>query len=758
MLFLFPFPTNIKEEENNEISDEPNDIQQTPAEDRLGYYPTSQAVGNTGWAPNWVPVPGYPPNQVMLAVDPKGNPAIKMGMLDFMNALQKVLVLLPSFPKIPIPTLTVTVDPGTSASGGPENIFQFILALIPSLPIPMLTIPKVTVQFGAAPVSEGASPAAKSAQPLDFVSMLLAAVKEKTNFVQNLTSTLFGSKSTTTAAPPTVAPSGGWGPVVAAPVPPPKPSYGWAPQPVATIPSYGWQQQPPAPAPTYWPSQAPSVAPTYGVPPPVPTYGVPQPAPTYGVAAPTQTPFGIPQPLPGFGPSPSPTVPQYIGGSPVQANPGYPSSSLQVPRANTQPFSNGQWLQNMFYQQQLANQASPKAPPPTSSIPQSSATPRNSLQNSAEVRSNYPAQGVSVPISSPPGEDYWNALWKYVNANYTAARGQQSVTQEPSTNILPPLSPQGREESESNAINDSNLNNDSTLNDPNSSQPTTEANDLESIHSAPNEQNNPNPMNAIDIDDKVIRQMYSDLFTKTIAETSTAPTMASASSGEGAGGGDNMLASASTLGSHVFRRTFTPSISNASTTEMPSTLNSTIGVNVTNSDSAVVSTVIRKKRLRLRRKWKAHMPTDEPEASGSHSIPKVEKSDQQQQSSDSEETDNITFSETIQIVEPPTSSTTEEPAASQVFTNSSEITTEIPENTSPSESEDYVNLNTGLSGVTETIKVDLPFSPMPENNELWNLLHSQPIQRRKRRNIKNDVILDSGKSHGLVDNDEKHAA
>ncbi len=111
-----------------------------------------------------------------------------------------------------------------------------------------------------------------------------------------------------------------------------------------------------------------------------------------------------------------------------------------------------------------------------------------------------------------------------------------------------------------------------------------------------------------------------------------------------------------------------------------------------------------------------------------------------------------------EILETPPESTTQSPALAQLeeSPDSRNTTTETtPADVMDGSTDDLY----GIDGVTENIKVELPFTPMPtyENNDLWEMLNAQPFRRRKKRSIKNnDVILDSGKSYGLVDQNENN--
>jgi len=181
-----------------------------------------------------------------MAMD-KDKMSLKMKITDLLAALAQTMKLLPRLPKIPLPTLYLQVSP-TSApvAGGPENIYQFILALIPN-PVAIIMgfipqIPSVTISVGAPPVIVNGKCTTcptpppsqnKTMPPIDFFSVLLTAYKETLNYKQ----AVFTSKppptstSTTTTAKPTI---------------PPNPSVGPA--------GYGWGQPSPAqlqPGPPY---------------------------------------------------------------------------------------------------------------------------------------------------------------------------------------------------------------------------------------------------------------------------------------------------------------------------------------------------------------------------------------------------------------------------------------------------------------------------------------------------------------------------
>lgn len=646
---------------------------ETPADDKTGLSITETTAGS-GWYPDWVPVPGYPPN-VLVGVGPHGKPALKLGIIDFMTALQKTLVLLPSFPKIPLPTLTVTVDPGTQATGGPENIFQFILALIPSLPIPMLHLPRVTVQFGSpspapAPAAGGggAAPAAPAA-PTDFITLFLNALREKTNFALRLKQALFGS--TTTAAPPTtttpippitlptvpppVLPPVGWG---WRPHPfPPRP-FGWpapravppaAPAPAPAPPPYGWPSVPQQPLPL--PSQMPTMpaSPPVAQPSmPAPTYGVPQeygPPPTYGVSI-TQRPTQPTYPRPSYGPpqassSPPPAygVPPSHGYGPNIAISVMPSPAPQMPYQFV-PFPSGQWSQNMMYQN----------PNQGGAIPESPATNRQSPLSSTGASGEL----NSLPFGNSMSDAYWANLWNYVNGNRSNSVPTAGVhLLEPNTSLLPPQT-RGISENEIDVR-------ENILNSP--ALPAIESNDLDSVQSNKQAKSSANA-----IGNKVVQKYhdnYRERVTYLSSHVSTTP---------------SSLLSSSTRGAQmIYRSTYAPpkspsspdyyeakpstsatpsasfSSSVVATTPLPVSTDSSVDTTTSDSTTDTTETVTsqlgggvfeallaRKKKLRFRRKWQAQFPEDEVATTTEMSRPSKYSS---------EEVDNFTFNDVLGLLD-----------------------------------------------------------------------------------------------------------
>lgn len=135
---------------------------------------------------------------------------LTMGAIDLTNALRQVMSLLPQLPSLPpLPTLKVEVEPVPQpVSMGPENLFQFLLALVPSIPLPMLpALPKIKISFGPHIENESVQAESEAGEtrqmppkmsPMEFACLLLGDVKQKflQKFIHPWTTTTTGSPMT----------------------------------------------------------------------------------------------------------------------------------------------------------------------------------------------------------------------------------------------------------------------------------------------------------------------------------------------------------------------------------------------------------------------------------------------------------------------------------------------------------------------------------------------------------------------------------
>lgn len=193
-----------------------------------------------------------------------------MPIPDILVALRHSMQLLPKFPKIPLPTLYVQLTPTSPpAAGGPENIYQFILALIPN-PVAIITgllphPPSVTLSVGSPPstiVNNGAGwgpsagwgqyppPASnKTMPPLDFLSFLLAAYKDTLWFKKGYSK----GRGWGSDVGPIPIKNSGWksGPIKGSPWGPPSKGWGWKPPPTTTTPAPTTPAPMPPPKPTF---------------------------------------------------------------------------------------------------------------------------------------------------------------------------------------------------------------------------------------------------------------------------------------------------------------------------------------------------------------------------------------------------------------------------------------------------------------------------------------------------------------------------